>query len=82
MQSYKKAPRALRQGFSDIFCFRLSHGDYDDLFNELCTINKSEWRQIIDLYIEDEHEKSFLYLHPSTQKVFINYDELRPISVE
>lgn len=81
MQSYKKAPRALRQGFSDIFCFRLSHGDYDDLYNELCTIDKREWRQILDLYIGDDKEKSFLYLHPSTQKFFINYDELKPVSV-
>jgi hypothetical protein len=77
-QTYKKVPRSCRLGMSDLFCFRLSYADLQDIKSELIDIPDQVWQQILMLYHQQLHAypRMFLYINPSTNKVFFDWDEL------
>jgi hypothetical protein len=63
---------------SDIFCFRLSNADLDDIERELFQGDKRMWRNILTAYGErsDDDKHAFLYLHITDQRIFVNWDEV------
>lgn len=75
-QSYKKLPRMFRSSMSDLFAFRLSNGDLEDIEKELFAGSKKEWRDILHAYAHDPAAHSFLYLHITGQRVFLNWSEV------
>lgn len=75
-QSYRKIDRQFRSGFSDVFAFRLSKGDYADMFEELVTVPKHAWENIVQSYRRNDLEHNFIYISVTMQKYFIGYDEV------
>lgn len=78
-QTYKKVPRSCRLGMSDLFCFRLSKSDMDDIKKELIDINDAKWEEIMLHYHQTlkKHPRTFLYINPSTNRVFFDWDEVK-----
>ena len=77
-QTYKKVPRPCRLGMSDLFCFRLSKSDMDDIKTELVDISDQIWNRIMLQYQQTlkHNPRVFLYLNPSTNRVFFDWDEV------
>ena len=78
-QSYQKIPRQVRLALTDVFCFRLSKSNMDDIFNELVEFNETDWRQCLSFYkhrAKDPAKHSYLYLNVGSQRVFCDWDEL------
>ena len=77
-QTYKKVPRPCRLGMSDLFCFKLSKSDLDDIKSELVDIEESAWNNVLQLYNKHikTHPRSFLYINTNTNRMFINWDEI------
>lgn len=77
-QTYKKVPRPCRLGMSDVFCFRLSKSDMDDIKTELIDISDKTWSRIIQNYnkLLKVNPRTFLYINVSTNRVFFDWDEV------
>jgi|GEM_PF-2388965 len=77
-QSYKKIPKMVRDAFSDLFLFRLSKEDYDEVFREVVQISNKQWINIMEEFQREMKTKphTFLYINTSTQSFFINWDEI------
>ena len=79
-QSYKKIPRKIRLALSDMFVFKLSKDDMEDIYTELAEIDASLYLQILEMFKElqrDKNTKHFMYLHVPTQRFFIDWDEVK-----
>lgn len=78
-QSYQKMPRQIRLALTDVFCFRLSKSNMDDIFNELVEIPEKDWMQILSYYkhvAKSPDKHSFLYVHVTNQRFFVDWNEL------
>jgi len=78
-QSYQKIPRQIRLALTDVFSFRLSKSNMDDIFNELVEIPEKDWAQILSYYkhaAKNPDKHSFLYVHVSNQRFFVDWNEL------
>lgn len=75
-QSYRKIDRQFRSGFSDVFAFRLSKGDYHDMFEELVNLERSTWDDIVQNYRRNTIEHNFIYISVTMQNYFIGWDQV------
>lgn len=77
-QSYKKVPRMCRLGMSDVFCFRLSKSDMDDIKNELIDIDQPIWDSILRAYnkVLKTNPRVFLYINPNSNRIFFDWNEV------
>jgi hypothetical protein len=77
-QSYKKIPKMVRDAFSDLFLFKLSKEDYEEIFRELVTLPIEIWHLLLQNYFNELKAEvhSFLYISTKHQKYFINWNEL------
>jgi hypothetical protein len=75
-QSYVKLPRQLRMSLSDLFLFRVSKADLEQIECELYQDGKQAWNKIVHAYGRSTEAHPFLYLHVTTQRVFIMWNEV------
>jgi hypothetical protein len=76
-QSYKKIPKMVRDAFSDLFLFKLSKEDYDEVYREVIHLPPQKWTEIMFEFQKESKENphSFLFVNTTTNSVFINWDE-------
>lgn len=77
-QSYKKVPRSCRLQMSDLFCFRLSKADMEDIKTELLDVPEDVYNNVLATYNQhtQTHPKSFLYFNTLTNRIFIDWNEV------
>jgi len=77
-QTFKKIPRSVRAAMTDFFLFHLSKSDFQVLFQEMINLPVGDWENILHLYRNTAKtvKFTFLYIHPSTQEYFINWDQI------
>jgi hypothetical protein len=77
-QSYKKIPKMVRDAFSDLFLFKLSKEDYDEVYREVVQTSTSNWNFIMNEYLKESKKTphTFLYINTSSQSFFVNWDEI------
>lgn len=78
-QSYQKISRQLRLAMTDLFCFKLSKSNMDDIFKEMVECTEDQWNQINAVYkkrAKDTDGHHFLYLDANHQRFFIDWDEV------
>jgi len=78
-QTYKKLPKMARMGLSDVFMFNLSKDDMLSIFDELVEISQNAFFKAVEFYkrmIKQTNKKMFLYLNTTSQRLFIDWDEL------
>jgi len=77
-QSYKKVPRSCRLQMSDLFCFRLSKADMEDIKTELLDIPETVYNNVIMTYNQHtiNEPKTFLYFNTLTNRIFMDWNEL------
>lgn len=77
-QSYKKVPRMCRLAMTDLFCFRLSRSDMDDIRTELVDIDEEVWDAIVRSYrIRVRTDvRLYMYLNVASARVFFGWDEI------
>jgi len=78
-QSYKKVPRMCRLAMTDLFCFRLSRSDLDDIRTELVDIDEETWDKIVRSYrirVRTD-QRLYMYLNVASSRVFFGWDEIQ-----
>lgn len=78
-QSYKKVPRMCRLAMTDLFCFRLSRSDMEDIRTELVDIDEDTWDKIVRSYrIRVRTDtRLYMYLNVASARVFFGWDEIQ-----
>lgn len=79
-QTYKAVPRPCRLAMTDMFCFRLSKADMDDIHVEhVDGISDDDWKDMMILYTnrnKDPESHVFIYFNSKTGRSFIDWDEI------
>lgn len=73
-QNYMALPRGVRMGLTDLFVWKVSKIEMENIFNEQVELDKDKFTKILALLFKTPH--SFLYIHPETKQIFSNWDEL------
>lgn len=76
-QNFIKIPKQIRMAFTDVFLFNISKEEYKNIYEELLTIPKNEFIEILKYYKKEKeyNNNSFIYIH-DYDKVFINWTEI------
>ena len=73
-QTYKSVERDIRKLFSNIFLFKVSKKEMEDIIDELYEGNKHNIDQIIKIVYDVPY--NYLFINTDTQRMFKNFDEL------
>ncbi len=73
-QTYHSIPRQIRQGLTDLFVFKISKVEMQNIFNELFEQHKDRFTEILQFVFKKPHD--FMYLNTSSQRIFSNWNEL------
>lgn len=73
-QNYMALPRGVRMGLTDLFIWKVSKIEMENIFNEQVELDKDKFTRVLALLFKKPH--SFLYIHPETKQIFSNWDEL------
>jgi hypothetical protein len=73
-QTYHSIPRQVRQGITDLFVFKVSKVEMQNIFNELFETQKDRFIDILQHVFQKPHD--FMYLNTNSQRMFSNWDEL------
>lgn len=73
-QTYKSIPQQVRMGITDLFVFKISKRELENLFIEQIEQHKDRFIEIVQLCFRDAHD--FLYINTLHQRIFRNWDEL------
>ena len=73
-QTYKSIPRQVRQGLTSLFIFKIQKGEMATIFDEQVEIDDKVYKDILSLSYKNSHD--FIFIDSSTQRIFINWDEV------
>jgi DNA repair exonuclease SbcCD ATPase subunit len=74
VQSYKSIHKDIRKIFNNIFAFRCSKSEFEDIFDEVVESKKKYLDDIIQIVYDKSHE--FLFINLETQNMFKGFDSL------
>lgn len=74
-QNYMALPRGVRMGLTDLFVWKVSKVEMENIFNEQVELDKDKFTRVLALLFKKPH--SFLYIHPETKQIFSNWDEIK-----
>ena len=73
-QTYKSVERDIRKLFSNIFLFKVSKNEMEDIMDEIYEGNKHNIDEIIKIVYDKPY--NHLFLNTDTQRMFKNFDEI------
>ena len=73
-QTYKSIEKDIRKLFSNIFLFKVSKHEMEDIMDEIYEGNKQNIDQIIKIVYDQPY--NYLFINTDTQRMFKNFDEL------
>jgi len=73
-QNYKTIPMQVRMTLTDLFIFKVSKQEQENIYDELTEINKNNFNIINNNVYKQLGD--FIYLNTITQKIFNNWDEI------
>lgn len=73
-QTYKSVPKEIRKLFSNIFLFRVSKHELEDVFSELIEQRKDDVLAISKLVFDKPFQ--YLFINTDTQRLFKGFDEI------
>jgi hypothetical protein len=76
-QNYMALPRSVRMGLTDLFIWKVSKIEMENIFNEQIELHKDKFNRILALLYKKLH--SFFYIHTETKQMFNNWDEIKII---
>jgi tyrosyl-tRNA synthetase len=75
VQSWLSIEKDLRKLFTNIFCFKVSKSEMDNLFNEVIEHKKDHMLDIMKLVYDKRF--NFLFINTDTGRMFKNWDEIK-----
>jgi len=73
-QTYKSVPKEIRKLFSNVFLFRVSKHELEDVFSELIEQRKDDVLAISKLVFDKPFQ--YLFINTDTQRLFKGFDEI------
>ena len=73
-QNYFSIPKQCRSGLTDLFIFKASKKEMEQIFIETVETHKDKFLEILGKCYKEPH--SFLYINPNSQRIFSSWDEL------
>ena len=73
-QTYKSIPTQVRQGFTDLFIFKVNKKEMANIFEEQVEQLKDKFIDVLKFVFKEPHD--FMYINAESQKLFSNWDEL------
>ena len=73
-QTYMSIPRQVRQGFTDLFVFKINKREMENIFEEQIEQLKDKFIDILKFVFREPHD--FMYINTESQRIFSNWDEL------
>jgi len=73
-QTYKSIPPQVRQGFTDLFVFKINKKEMENIFEEQIEQLKDKFIDILKFVFKEPHD--FMYINTESQRIFSNWDEL------
>ena len=73
-QTYKSLEPDIRKLFSNIFLFKVSKREMEDIMDEIIEGHKDNIDEIIKLVFDKPY--NYLFINTDTQKLFKNFDEI------
>lgn len=74
-QNYFSIPKMVRSGMTDLFIFKASKKELEEIFEEHIETHKEKFLDVVKLVYENPHD--FLYINSNTQRLFKNWDEIQ-----
>lgn len=74
VQSWKSAEPTLRKLFDNVFIWRISKKEMEEVFNEIVETHKDECAEIVKTVYDKPY--NFLMINVPTQKLFKNFDSI------
>lgn len=73
-QNYMALPRGVRMGLTDMFVWKVSKIEMENILREQVELDREKFNQVVSVLFQAPH--SFLYIHPETRQLFSNWDEI------
>ena len=73
-QTYKSIPTQIRMSITDMFIFKISKNEMENIFEEAIEQHKKDFINVTNFVFDKPH--NFLYINTNTQRIFKNWDEL------
>ena len=73
-QTYKSLEPDIRKLFSNIFLFKVSKKEMEDIMNEIIEGHKNDIDEIIKLVFDKPY--NYLFINTDSQRMFKNFDEI------
>jgi len=73
-QNYTQIPKQIRMSITDLYVFKVSKAEIENLLTEQIELPKSKFENVLKHVFQEPHD--FLYINSNTQRMFSNWDEL------
>jgi hypothetical protein len=73
-QNYFSIPKMVRSGLTDLFVFKASKKEMEQIFDECYESHKDKFLDILEHCFKKPHD--FLYINTNSQRIFSNWDEI------
>lgn len=73
-QNYFSIPKQVRSGLTDLFVFKASKKELEQIFEEQVETHKDKFMEILEHCFNKPHD--FLYINTESQRMFSNWDEI------
>lgn len=73
-QTYKSIPTQIRMSITDMFIFKISKNEMENIFEEAIEQHKKDFINVTNFVFDKPH--NFLYINTNTQRLFKNWDEI------
>lgn len=73
-QTYRSIPRQVRQVLTNLFVFKVSKGEMQNIFDEQVEMFKDAFQSIIPKVYHTPHD--YLFIDTASQRIFKNFDEI------
>lgn len=74
-QNYMALPKGVRMGLTDLFVWKVSKTEMENIFNEQIELHKDKFIRILGMLFKKPH--SFFFIHTETKQMFSNWDEIK-----
>jgi hypothetical protein len=74
VQTYKSVPKEIRKLFNNMFIFKVSKNELNDIFDEVIEHSKNDLLEISKIVFDKPHE--YLFINTDTQRLFKGFDEI------
>ena len=74
VQTWKSIHKDIRKIVNNVFAFRCSKSEFDDIFGELIEEKRKHLDEILKMVYDQEHQ--YLFVNAESQRMFKGFDEL------